>query len=126
MIFISVEEMIDYHAEMIDEFGGLHGIRDMGLLISAVEMPKATFFNQDLHATVFDKAAAYLFHIIANHPFLDGNKRTATATTLTFLVSNGIELSYDSFKIEALVIGVAQGKIKKEEIADFFKKCAEE
>ncbi|HSW71562.1 MAG TPA: type II toxin-antitoxin system death-on-curing family toxin [Gammaproteobacteria bacterium] len=124
MIFITVEDVINYHTQMINEFGGSHGIRDMGLLISAVEMPKATFVGQDLHASIFDKAAAYLFHIISNHPFIDGNKRTATATTITFLIANDIQLSYDSFDFEEFVVSVAQGKLKKEEISEFLKNCA--
>ena len=122
MIFLHVEEVIDYHTEMINEFGGAHGIRDIGLLISAVEMPKATMFGEELHPTVFDKAAAYLFHIICNHPFIDGNKRSGTVAALTFLEANCISLKYDSKELEELVVGTAQGKVKKDEIARFFEK----
>lgn len=125
MIFLNVEEVIDYHTEIINEFGGSHGIRDIGLLISAVEMPKATMFGEDLHPTIFDKAAAYLFHIVCNHPFIDGNKRSATVAALTFLVSNQIELEYDEYELEDLVIRVAEGLVKKEEIALFFEKAFE-
>lgn len=125
MIFLSVEDVIDYHTDIINEFGGSHGIRDMGLLISAVEIPKATMFGEDLHPTIFEKAAAYMFHIICNHPFIDGNKRSGTVASFTFLVSNNITLKYDPDELENLVIQVADGKVKKEEIALFFQKSFE-
>ncbi len=125
MIFINVEDVIDYHNEIINEFGGSHGIRDLGLLISAVEMPKATMFGEDLHPTIFDKAAAYLFHIICNHPFIDGNKRSGTVVALTFLSCNEIILKYDSLELEELVVKVAESKVKKEEIALFFQNAFE-
>lgn len=125
MIFINVEDVIDYHTELINEFGGAHGIRDLGLLISAVEMPKASMFGEYLHPTIFDKAAAYLFHIVCNHPFIDGNKRSGTVTTLTFLAANEIALKYDEIELENLVVRVAEGLVKKEEIALFFQKAFE-
>ena len=125
MIFLNVEDIIDFHTEVVNEFGGSHGIRDMGLLISAVEMPKATMFGQDLHLSIFDKAAAYLYHIICNHPFIDGNKRTGIASTLTFLELNQLIIPFDSFELEELTVQVAKGEVKKEEIARFFEKCFE-
>lgn len=123
MIFINIEDAIDFHTEIINEFGGSHGIRDMGLLISAIEMPKASMFGEYLHPTIFDQAAAYLYHITCNHAFIDGNKRTATVTALTFLMTNEIVLQYDSMELEELVIRTARGDAKKEEIAAFFQKC---
>lgn len=125
MIFINVEDVLDYHTEMINEFGGAHGIRDLGLLISAVEMPKATMFGEDLHPTIFEKAAAYLFHIVCNHPFIDGNKRTGTVVALTFLEANEIPLKFDSQALEDLVVQVADGKVKKEGISLFFQNAFE-
>ncbi len=121
MIFLNVEEVIDYHTEIINEFGGSHGIRDLGLLISAVEMPKAQMFGEELHVTIFDKAAAYLFHIICNHPFIDGNKRSGTVAALTFLASNNVALKFNPKELEELVVQVEEGKIKKEGIAKFFE-----
>lgn len=122
MIFLNVEEIIDYHTMIINEFGGAHGIRDIGLLISAIEMPKASMFGEDLHTTIFDKAAAYLYHIVCNHPFVDGNKRTGIVAALTFLTANNIGLKYDSGQLENLIVKVASGKGKKEEISKFFEK----
>ena len=121
MIFLNVEDVIDYHNAIIKEFGGAPGIRDMGLLISAVETPKATMFGQDLHVSVFDKAAAYLYHIVMNHPFIDGNKRSGVVVALTFLTANNIEIQFDSFEFEELVVNLAAGHVKKEELAQFFE-----
>ncbi len=119
MIFLSVEQVIDLHDEMISRYGGMHGIRDMGLLLSAIEMPKATMFGEYLHESIYDKAAAYLFHIVCNHAFIDGNKRTGAAASLIFLTQNGVLNRYDTLAFEDMVCGVAQGLIGKEAIAKF-------
>ena len=120
MKFLFVEEVIEAHTQIIQIYGGLDGIRDMGLLISAIEMPKASFFGEFLHVSMFDKAAAYLFHIVCNYPFLDGNKRTGTAAALIFLDMNEIELDFDEMELEELVVKTAAGKSDKEEISQFF------
>lgn len=122
MIFLTVEEVIQIHDELVSEYGGLHGIRDMGLLISAIEMPKATMFGEYLHESIHDKASAYLYHIVCNHAFLDGNKRTGAATTLIFLSQNGCDIKFDMKEFEELVCDVAQGKISKEIISKFLSK----
>ncbi len=126
MIFILLQDAIDFHEEIIQQYGGLSGIRDMGLLISALEIPKASMFGEYLHPTVFDKAAAYLFHIVCNHPFLDGNKRTGTAISLTFLRLNRVHIKFkkkQSSTLEELVVNMADGKVTKDEIAKFYKLC---
>ncbi len=122
MIFLSVEEIIQIHDELVSEYGGLHGIRDMGLLVSAIEMPKATMFGEYLHESIFDKASAYLYHIVCNHAFLDGNKRTGAATTLIFLSQNGVKTKYDMKEFEEMVCKVAQGEVSKQEISKFLEK----
>jgi death on curing protein len=122
MKFLTVDEVIEIHAAMIQKQGGLDGIRDMGLLLSAVEMPKAAMFGEYLHKTLCDKAATYLFHIICNHAFLDGNKRTGSAAALIFLDMNNVELNLDEREYEELVVKVAQSKMRKEEISAFFEK----
>jgi len=120
MKFLSVEEVIEIHSELIKISGGLDGIRDRGLLISAIEMPKAMMFGKFLHETVYDKAAAYLYHIVCNHAFLDGNKRTGAITALVFLQENGsYNENIDEQKYEDMVCNVAQGLIKKNEISEF-------
>jgi death-on-curing protein len=121
MIFLTVEEVIQIHDELVSEYGGLHGIRDMGLLVSAIEMPKATMFGEFLHESIYDKAAAYLFHIVCNHAFVDGNKRTGAACTLVFLYQNGHPQKYDMKKFEDMVCNVAQGIFSKEEISKFLQ-----
>ena len=126
MIFITVQEAIEDHAEIVNIFGGLPGTRDLGLLISALEMPKASMFGEYLHPTIFDKAAAYLFHIVCNHPFLDGNKRTGTVMALTFLRQNKVHIEFteeQSRELEELVVRTAESKINKEQIAEFFRSC---
>lgn len=122
MIFLAVEEVIQVHDELVSTYGGLHGIKDMGLLLSAIEMPKACMFGEFLHESIFDKAAAYLFHIVCNHAFLDGNKRTGAAITLIFLSLNGNEIKYDMLDFEEMVCKVAQGLFSKKEISKFLEK----
>jgi death-on-curing protein len=119
--FLPVEMIILYHDKLIDEYGGLKGIRDMGLLLSALEMPKSSMFGVDLHPRVYDKAAAYLYHIVQNHPFNDGNKRTGGFTAVVFLDINGMNTNFSDIEYEQLIIEVAQGNIKKENIAYFFE-----
>lgn len=126
MIFITVQEIIADHAEIIRGYGGLDGIRDIGLLASAMDMPKATMFGEYLHPTIFDKAAAYLFHIVCNHPFIDGNKRTGTMAALVFLRQNKVHIEFteeQALFLEELVVDTANGKISKETIAKFFREC---
>jgi death on curing protein len=122
MIFLTMEQVIDFHAEILKEFGGAEGIRDIGLLISAIEMPKAALFGEFLHTSIYEKAAAYLYHIICNHPFIDGNKRSGLVAALTFFEANGITLTYDAHQLEDLVVQVAKGEADKALIADFFCK----
>ncbi len=124
MIFITIQEIIDDHAELIQQYGGLDGIRDLGLLASALDMPKTSMFGEYLHPTIFDKAAAYLFHIVCNRPFLDGNKRTGTVAALTFLRQNRLHIKFtekQAFDLEELVVSTAEGKTTKEQIAEFFR-----
>lgn len=126
MMFITLQEVIEDQADLVQKYGGAPGIRDIGLLASAIEMPKAAIFGEYLHPTVFDKAAAYLFHIVCNHPFVDGNKRTGAATALIFLRQNDVLIRFtheESLAFEDLVVNTANGKASKEEIARFLKKC---
>ncbi len=119
--FFTVEQVIEIHDAFLEDHGGLPGIRDKGLLISAVEMPRASMFGEYLHKTIYDKAAAYLFHIVQNHPFNDGNKRTGALTTILFLEENGIKIVFSDKDYEEFVVSVAQGQKNKEEIAYFLK-----
>jgi len=120
-VFLSLDEVIEIHWDMIERYGGSTGIRDMGLLQSAVAMPRAGFGSEFLHVDLFEMAAAYLFHIIQNHPFIDGNKRVGTAAAMVFLELNGVEVKVSNALLAATVLDLAQGKIAKATIAEFLK-----
>ncbi|CBE69799.1 MAG: type II toxin-antitoxin system death-on-curing family toxin [Candidatus Methylomirabilis oxygeniifera] len=120
-VFLSLDEVTEIHREMIERYGGSAGIRDMGLLQSAVAMPQASFGGQFLHADLFEMAAAYLFHLVQNHPFIDGNKRVGTAAAMVFLELNGVEVKVSNALLAATVLDLAQGKIAKATIAEFLK-----
>ncbi len=124
--FLGLDEVVEIHCDQIKRYGGATGIRDVGLLQSAVAMSEAGFGNDYLHADIHEMAAAYLFHIIRNHPFIDGNKRTGAATAMVFLMLNGIELHADEVVFEKMVRSVAEGKTGKATVAAFFRKHASE
>lgn len=117
--FFTVEQVIEIHDAFLKDHGGLPGIRDKGLLVSAVEMPRASMFGEYLHKTIYDKAAAYLFHLVQNHPFNDGNKRTGALTAILFLEENGIKIAFSDKNYEEFVVSIAQGQKNKDEIAYF-------
>jgi len=121
-IFLNLEEILQIHADQIGRYGGSRGIRDLALLESAVAMPQAGFGSRYVHADLFEMAAAYLFHIVQNHPFVDGNKRVGAAAALVFLKLNGITIQVTTAALVKTVLGVAQGKIGKAAAADFFRK----
>jgi death-on-curing protein len=119
--FLTLDEALALHADQISRYGGLPGIRDIGLLESALAMPAATFGGHYLHADIFEMAAAYLFHIASNHPFLDGNKRVGLAAALTFLWMNDVRIRAREDELTEMVLGVATGRVDKPEIAQFFR-----
>lgn len=123
-LFLTLDEVLSLHAEQVRLFGGSSGIRDLGLLESAMGTVEATFDGAFLHETLFAMAAAYLHGICRNHPFLDGNKRTAVAAALTFLEMSGIEVDADEDAFYDLVIGVAEGHVSKAAVAVFLEKHA--
>jgi len=118
---LSKRLVLGFHADQIESFGGSTGIRDSGLLDSALEQPRATFDGELLHPTVFLQAAAYLFHLVKNHPFVDGNKRVAFAAMDVFLRLNGIRLNLDDEAAYRLVIDAATGSLDKEQIASLLE-----
>ncbi len=119
--FLTLDEVFAIHADQIKRYGGSAGIRDRGLLESALAMPQAQFGGVYLHTDIFLMAAAYLFHLAQNHAFIDGNKRVAAVTALLFLSLNGIELTATEEEFEELVWRVARGEIGKTGIAEFFR-----
>ena len=94
----------------------------MGLLLSAVEMPKASFGGVFLHEDIYEMGATYLFHIVQNHPFVDGNKRAGVASAIAFLRFNGLKLIVDQDLLTEMVLEVAQGHLGKSKIADFLRR----
>jgi death on curing protein len=120
-VFLTVDVVLQVHQRSIEEFGGDTGLRDRGLLESAVAMPQATFGGELLHAGLPEQAAAYYFHLCANHPFVDGNKRAAVAASELFLVLNGSELDATDEELETLTLGIASGKTPKEQVVEFFR-----
>lgn len=119
--FLSVEDVLDIHIDQLQRYGGLSGIRDQCLLESAIAMPQATFDGNYVHSDLFEMAAAYLFHLGRNHPFLDGNKRTATVSAFVFLRLNDYDLNTDNEILTSTVLDVIAGKISKAELAQFFR-----
>lgn len=119
--FVAKSDVLNIHKRQIERFGGLDGIRDAGLLDSALAQPQATFFGELLHPTIFTQAAAYLYHLAKNHPFLDGNKRTAFATTIAFLQINGYELDMTEDAAYNMVMRVAQGEMSKEALSSLLE-----
>jgi len=124
VLFLTLDEVLSLHEEQISLFGGSFGVRDMGLLQSAIGNVEATLGGIFLHETSFEMAAAYLHGICRNHPFIDGNKRTAVASALTFLDMNGIEVDAEEDAFYDLVIGVAEGRVSKAAVAVFLEERA--
>ena len=119
--FLNTEEVLFVHEDQIRRYGGGLGGRDEGLLDSAVAQPQATFGGQRLHPTLFDIAAAYLFHLVENHPFVDGNKRVGTAVAILFLKLNGFNIKVADDEMTNFVLDAAQGRIDKPTISEFFR-----
>lgn len=122
LIFVSVGDAITIHRRMVDEFGGDSGLRDRGLLESALAMPKAMFGGDYLHVDLPSMAAAYHYHLCTNHPFVDGNKRVAVAVAEVFLRANGLQLEATDDEIVELTLAVASGATGKPEVIDFYVK----
>jgi len=114
-VHLSIDTVREIHAEAIRRFGGLNGVRDENLLASAVLAPQSTFGGKSPYADLVEVAAAYLFYICRNHPFLDGNKRTAMMAAIILLRLNGIEPKPDSLQWERLMLDVASSKITRDE-----------
>ena len=111
--FLDIEDVLELHGLSLEQYGGGSGIRDLGLLESALAQPRAAFGEQFAHEGLFAMAAAYLFHLARNHPFVDGNKRTALLAALVFLDINGITVERKSEDLYELTMGVAEGRIDK-------------
>ncbi|WP_334310528.1 type II toxin-antitoxin system death-on-curing family toxin [Nodularia spumigena] len=119
--FIEKPDILNIHTKQIKRYGGSFGIRDEGLLDSAIYQPQASFGGELLHPTIVEQAAAYLFHITNNHAFVDGNKRTAFDVMVTFLNLNDYELDMTTEQAYELTIQVADNKVDKEKLIEILK-----
>lgn len=116
-LYLALHQVLRIHERQIQRFGGSGGIRDRGALEAAISRPQATFGGDDLYPDPAAKAAALLHSLIANHPFVDGNKRTAAMSAELFLLFNGFELLSDEDDFEAIVMAAARGELAAEELA---------
>ncbi len=120
--FLTIDEVVELHRIQIRRCGGGEGIRDPGLLASALAQPQAAFAGEFLHEDLFAMAAAYLFHIVKNHPFIDGNKRTGFVASLAFLELNGLALEEaPSEDLYQATMAVAEGRMDKPGLATAFR-----
>jgi len=119
--FLELAHVVDIHRDQIARYGGAPGIRDQGLLESAVAVPQSGMGGEYFHCDLYEMAAAYLFHIVRNHPFVDGNKRVGALAGFVFLRTNGIDVRATEGAFERLVLAVASGAADKTRIADFFR-----
>ncbi len=120
-IFLNLDEVLAIHAEMIRRYGGSQGVRDLGLLEAAIAVPEASFDGQYLHQGLAAMAAGYLFHVVLNHPFIDGNKRVGAAAADVFLGMNGCHLDASQDEYAAFVLAVAAGQAGKDAAIAFFR-----
>ncbi|MGD0580470.1 MAG: type II toxin-antitoxin system death-on-curing family toxin [Bryobacteraceae bacterium] len=120
-VFLTLDEILEIHEQQIERYGGSPGVRDAAGLESAVATPRATFGGESLHASIPAMAAAYLFHLCQNHPFLDGNKRTGANAAITFLLMNTWEPMFEEPEFVDLVVAVASGGVSKPALIEIFE-----
>jgi len=122
--YLTTEQVLFIHSRLIDKTGGSHGIRDLGLLQSAVSRPRATFGGRELYPDIFQKVAALIESLTKNHPFIDGNKRTAIASAGIFLEKNGYLLETTQEELERFARRLAAGKVSFEDAVKWFRKVS--
>ena len=119
--YLTLDTLLAIHDSMIENYGGSHGIRDLGLLQSALSRPSASFDGEDLYPSFFDKAAALFHSLMFNHAFVDGNKRTTITATARFLAINGYELVVESNEFVAFPLRLENKHLSIEEIVEWLK-----
>lgn len=122
MRYITVEEVIKLHESILKQTGGMNGLRDRGALESTIAQPQMTFAGDDLYPRLVDKAAALAFSLTINHPFVDGNKRTAHAAMEIFLVLNGYEIHASVDEQESVMLRLASGNLNREAFVNWLEK----
>lgn len=123
--FLAMDDVLIIHEQQLERHGGQDGARDLGLLQSAVAMPQASFGGEYLHGDLFEMAAAYAFHICENHPFFDGNKRTALAAALVFLDVNGVAIRSDTQALYRTMMALAAGNMDKQAFSNVLRSLRE-
>jgi death-on-curing protein len=118
----TTDEVIEIHRQQIEAHGGSLGVRDAGLLESALAQPRMSFGGQFVHADLAEMAAAYLYHLAKNHPFIDGNKRVAALSAVVFLDVNEIDIDVDPDEYYDLAYAIASGTADKAAAAEFFRR----
>jgi death on curing protein len=119
MRYLALSEVVELHRRLLEATGGAVGIRDLGALESAVAQPKMTVAGSDLYPSLAEKAAALCFSLVANHPFVDGNKRVGHAAMETFLVVNGAEIDAGLEEQERVMLELAAGRINRGQLANW-------
>jgi death-on-curing protein len=119
MRYLTLGEVLELHRRIIQQTGGASGVRNLAALESAVAQPRMTFEGKDLYPTLADKAAALVFFIVQNHPYLDGNKRCGHAAMETFLVLNGKEIKAPVDEVEKIIMKMASGKFSRKNFVDW-------
>jgi len=125
-LFLTLDDVLQFHADQIELAGGDGAILDIGKIESAIAQPKATWDGQFLHEDLAAMAAAYLFHLVQDHGFADGNKRTGVNAAIVFLELNGYALDWPVDESEQIVLGVAKGELSKNEVAEFIRRLISE
>lgn len=122
MKYLTAQKVLIIHALLIDEIGGSHGVRDIGLLQAAVHKPQTTFDGKELYTNIFQKAAVFLEALVNYHAFIDGNKRTALTATARFLYENKYELTASNIEVESTVLRVTTKEIDIKKLETWLKK----
>jgi death-on-curing protein len=122
MHYLTPEQVLFIHARLIAETGGEHGLRDLGLLESAVSRPQAVFEGNELYLEIHHKAAALLESLVNNHPFVDGNKRTGITAAAMFLRINDYTLTASNQEVESFVLSIALGEQTTDSILEWLRK----
>ena len=121
MRYLTLSEVLEIYRRVIQQSGGTMGIRDLGALESATAQPRMTFGGEELYPTLVEKAVALAFLLIQNHPFVDGNKRTAHAAMETFLVLNGCEIGATVDEQEQVILQVASREMERNAFTDWLR-----
>ena len=121
MRYLTINQVLEIYNQVMQQSGGLIGIRDLGALESAVAQPRVTFGGEELYPTIVNKASALGFSLIQNHPFVDGNKRTGHAAMETFLVMNGYVIDAPVDEQVQVILQVASSELRRDGFTDWLR-----